>query len=324
MNSSNPKTCIHMPQTSRAFSVDEMQQASEAAGWGDIRYTQLEPGRVLHAYSATADCNEIVLMDEFIDRRIETIGATPAGCITVLTACGSTRSWLNGESFDSSTVMLYQAGAETHIVTHGPSRVLSMHVPIRLLSASEFVNGRRASAGAAGQSKLLRLGRRDSASLRRLMHAAIYERNAQRQQLAQKVSLTDQLQYCLLGEQAEPAGKRRITAASSMQTIDNAREFISANLHRPISMNEVAISSAASVSKLERVFRHQLGLTPSQYIRALRLSVARSALQSAANEGKQVAKIALDCGFTHLSRFSQFYRKHFGESPSETITSRQV
>ena len=32
-----------------------------------------------------------------------------------------------------------------------------------------------------------------------------------------------------------------------------------------------------------------------------------------------VTNIALDCGFNHLGRFSQLYRKRFGERPSETL-----
>ena len=32
-----------------------------------------------------------------------------------------------------------------------------------------------------------------------------------------------------------------------------------------------------------------------------------------------IASIAMESGFTHLGRFSQTYKKRFGESPSESL-----
>lgn len=317
-----------MPQTAAHCSIEEMQSASQAAGW-DIRYTQIAPGRPLNSYSETDDRGKIVLMDEFVDRQIEVIGAAPDGCVTVLAACGSTKAWLNGEFFDSSTIMLFKANAETHLVSYGPIRVLSMHIPNSLLSASDFVNGRSHTTGSVTQTTFLNLGQRDSEHLRRLMHASIHAQNTPHQQLAQEVALADLIHQALLLNKVGSAGKRRITskmanAKVAKKTIDDARDFIDANLHRPMAMNDVAVSAAASISKLERVFKQHLGLTPSYYIRARRLSVARSALQAAPYAREQVARIALDCGFTHLGRFSQFYRMQFGEPPSTTLATRKA
>lgn len=35
--------------------------------------------------------------------------------------------------------------------------------------------------------------------------------------------------------------------------------------------------------------------------------------------GATVTNVAMDCGFSHLGRFSCDYCRHFGESPSETL-----
>ena len=35
--------------------------------------------------------------------------------------------------------------------------------------------------------------------------------------------------------------------------------------------------------------------------------------------GETVSQIAMQCGFTHLGRFSLEYKKRFGASPGETI-----
>jgi AraC-like DNA-binding protein len=54
----------------------------------------------------------------------------------------------------------------------------------------------------------------------------------------------------------------------------------------------------------------------------MRLDVARAALL-AAEPPRQVTVIALDCGFTHLSRFAEAYLRAFGERPSETLARRR-
>jgi AraC-like DNA-binding protein len=53
-------------------------------------------------------------------------------------------------------------------------------------------------------------------------------------------------------------------------------------------------------------------------LRQARLAQARSEL-AAPRPGTTVTRVALDCGFTHLGRFSQEYVRRFGERPSETL-----
>jgi transcriptional regulator GlxA family with amidase domain len=53
-------------------------------------------------------------------------------------------------------------------------------------------------------------------------------------------------------------------------------------------------------------------------LRRTRLLEARAELE-AAPPGATVTRVALDCGFTHLGRFSQEYVRRFGERPSETL-----
>jgi AraC-like DNA-binding protein len=53
-------------------------------------------------------------------------------------------------------------------------------------------------------------------------------------------------------------------------------------------------------------------------LRKKRLAQARADLAAAA-PGTTVTSVALDCGFTHLGRFSLDYAKEFGEPPSETL-----
>jgi transcriptional regulator GlxA family with amidase domain len=51
----------------------------------------------------------------------------------------------------------------------------------------------------------------------------------------------------------------------------------------------------------------------------IRLAQARSMLSSMDAESATVTRIAVQCGFLELGRFSLLYRKTFGETPSETL-----
>lgn len=72
---------------------------------------------------------------------------------------------------------------------------------------------------------------------------------------------------------------------------------------------------------LQYSFESVLGVAPLQYMRAVRLNAAYQKLR-VANPG-QVQSAALDSGFSHLGRFSRYYREFFGELPSETVARSQ-
>ena len=84
-------------------------------------------------------------------------------------------------------------------------------------------------------------------------------------------------------------------------------------------MSNVCTHAAVSLSKLERTFMKELGLTPHAYICARRLGAVRRELQNTSPEQRRVADAAMDYGFNHLGRFSGAYHKQFGELPSETL-----
>ncbi len=109
--------------------------------------------------------------------------------------------------------------------------------------------------------------------------------------------------------------------AESFRTMKYAREFIEAHYSGPIRVSKICAHSAASLSKLERTFRRELNMSPTEYILARRLVAVNRELKRASSSGKRIAQIALDCGFNHLGRFSGAYRKHFGELPSATLRS---
>lgn len=98
-----------------------------------------------------------------------------------------------------------------------------------------------------------------------------------------------------------------------------ALEHIDRNGTEPLTIRKTAKTLGVSERALQSGFRKMLGVSPSQYILALRLQNARRDLLAVKDRGAKVTTIAFDHDFNHLSRFAQHYRRLFGESPSQTL-----
>jgi AraC-like DNA-binding protein len=114
---------------------------------------------------------------------------------------------------------------------------------------------------------------------------------------------------------------QRPAASIAPRDLKRAIDFIEANLGLPITIADIAHASGVSGRTLFKHFQDFRGMPPMRYLRLARLRKARQALQRAqGNQG--VTEIAINYGFSHMGRFAVEYRKHFGESPSDTLARR--
>lgn len=100
--------------------------------------------------------------------------------------------------------------------------------------------------------------------------------------------------------------------------LKRAEEYIAANLGQPIALTELAEQAGVSVRSLQSAFRQFRGITPTTYIRNRRLDLVRRQLLAAGTQSSSITDIALAQGFTHLSKFAEYYKARFGETPSKT------
>ncbi|MDV7145949.1 helix-turn-helix transcriptional regulator [Tropicimonas sp. TH_r6] len=112
-----------------------------------------------------------------------------------------------------------------------------------------------------------------------------------------------------------PAHERGYARIVSM-----AREFIDANLHSALSVDDVAGGALTSRRTLYRAFQKILGQTPHDYLRTLRLHRMRQTLLEHSRSGISVTWAANTWGLDQLGRTSRWYRDQFGELPSQTLT----
>ena len=132
-------------------------------------------------------------------------------------------------------------------------------------------------------------------------------------QLEQMVALALLLQQ--RHNYSDAAVKHRATVLP--RHVRQAQDYLQAHAHEPVTTAQLAIACGVSTRSLNAGFKEFLGVSPTQYLRDLRLQRVRAELlQGGAGN---VASIALRWGFEHMGRFAAQYRQAFGESPSQTL-----
>ncbi|TQS39728.1 helix-turn-helix domain-containing protein [Cryptosporangium phraense] len=85
------------------------------------------------------------------------------------------------------------------------------------------------------------------------------------------------------------------------------------NLHRPLTLDDLARRAALSDRTLSRRFREQTGTTPLQWLNRVRLRRAQHLLETT---GHPVERIAAEVGFTGASTFRDRFKRLVGVSPA--------
>ncbi|MFC4942431.1 AraC family transcriptional regulator [Pseudonocardia sp. GCM10023141] len=99
--------------------------------------------------------------------------------------------------------------------------------------------------------------------------------------------------------------------------VRRAAELVEQRADEPWTVEDLAREVSVGARALQSGFRRELGVTPMQYLREIRLRRARDELLNGSDQ--RVSEIAVKWGFYHLGRFSQQYRQRFGVHPSETL-----
>lgn len=95
--------------------------------------------------------------------------------------------------------------------------------------------------------------------------------------------------------------------------VRRAQRFLRENLHRPLSLAEIAAEAGMSRYHFLRAFRQQTGETPHRYLTRLRIDRGRHDL---AHGSAPVGEIAVGCGFASQGYFATAFRRETGITPS--------
>jgi AraC-like DNA-binding protein len=101
--------------------------------------------------------------------------------------------------------------------------------------------------------------------------------------------------------------------------VRHAAAFIHDHSGEAIGLDDLVRAGGVSKRSLHAGFRKYYGVPPMAYLRNVRLDTARLRLKQLGTGDVSVTQVALECGFTHLSKFAAAYKDRFGELPSDTL-----
>ena len=111
---------------------------------------------------------------------------------------------------------------------------------------------------------------------------------------------------------AKDAGPR------ALEHVHAAEAFMQANSQLKLSIDDIARACGVRARSLQVAFAYWRRQSPMEALNEFRLQEVLKGLQSD-RRMRGITEIALECGFTHLGRFSASYRKFVGERPSRTV-----
>jgi transcriptional regulator GlxA family with amidase domain len=86
------------------------------------------------------------------------------------------------------------------------------------------------------------------------------------------------------------------------------------NLHRPLSITEIATSINLSYSHLEHLFKAETGTAPANYLKTLRIERASELLETTF---LTIQQIVVKVGINDESHFVKDFKKAYGLNPSQ-------
>lgn len=123
----------------------------------------------------------------------------------------------------------------------------------------------------------------------------------------------------LAGIIVEQSGEAAISEPT-LQRMERLERWVDAHLAETITLDRLCALSGVGGRGLQKSVMTLRGQSPLEWVTARRLAAARARLLKGA-AGVEVSRVALDCGFTHLGRFSAAYRQAYGELPSATLAA---
>ncbi len=98
-------------------------------------------------------------------------------------------------------------------------------------------------------------------------------------------------------------------------------EYISAHLHRPIALRELAEMARLSNSHFSRAFKGTFGQAPHTFIMIRRVELAKQKMLSSQ---EPLSQIALSCGFSDQAHLARLFRRETGVAPSQWRRAHRV
>ncbi|MBE1282578.1 MAG: helix-turn-helix domain-containing protein [Rhodobacteraceae bacterium] len=296
---------------------DNFDQQSEQLSGHDQSYTQLSPGAFRGRFLSAFLGPQIALHMEICNQAMEQEVGGSAGHFSLGVVLNDGPPFLlNGQTMGPGDVLVLPPGGALHMVSPAGGAILAVSIDTSALlthpglaaPVADWLAGLHCAAGLLSAPSLAARLREDAASALESAKGTELEAevlgHALLSGIVSKLSL-DWRPAIHAQTQFSPA---------SFGRFNHFRSQINAaipDLERPSQID-------APRRSVEHAFARHLSVGPLTYLRILRLHSVKRRLLDPTKAHLTIGDIAAENGFWDWSRFSNQYRKHFGELPSVT------
>ncbi|MFM2058985.1 MAG: hypothetical protein RLY71_3370 [Pseudomonadota bacterium] len=304
-------------------SVDIDDYAAAQTDW-QLQYEQLSAGRFA-GYFRHVQLPGVRLVRETANRRVRQcgqIGADTVGIALAATLPGA--AFFHGQPLDLDALMIGRGNALDMTTPDGYEHI-GLVVDGALLA--ELWSRMYQKPWSPWLDMQVVVGARPGmADHVRALHRQALDTLGANPQLLHELTALLHLRDALLMDWIEAIPSH--VDVSALGSIDARRRLVGRACERvlacrsdPPTILQVCSEIGTSPRKLDYCFRDVLGVSPSRYLRAVRLNGARRELKSSTDT---VHDIAARWGFWHMGAFSTDYRRQFGELPSVTAQAARA
>jgi len=105
-----------------------------------------------------------------------------------------------------------------------------------------------------------------------------------------------------------------VTGGLAPATLRNVLAYIEAHLAYPITLSDLAGEAALSEFHFARMFRQSMNMAPHQFVMQRRMALAQ---QLVCYSSRSLSDIAMACGFSSASHFSNRFKQVTGKTPTQ-------
>ncbi len=109
---------------------------------------------------------------------------------------------------------------------------------------------------------------------------------------------------------------------SDRGAVSRAVDLIEAEPQTHWTLTGLAETAGVGGRSLQVAFQRELGVSPTRFVREVRLRRCYELLRDSASDGIPISDIAAANGFSHFGRFARAFRERYGILPSEVRRSR--
>ena len=302
-----------------ANSVEEFNLAVQSFAW-DIEFVQIDRGaRPVQANACASP--SVALLQVELGNHVHQQGSPPPGLLTFGMPAQPQESLRFGSrEVTTESILAFSNSIGFDAVAAGGFKAYTLSfTPEQLTASARILGQREAEDMSVNQGAVRYPDPRRLRDLRRALAVLFDEAFRLRASPAMPTltaTIESELPLMFLQAWNQCSLSDGVPARPRMQALSRARDYIEAHARDPITVPDVCRAASCSLSTLSRTFREHFGVSPKRYLTAVRLAGVRRSLMMGAT--RSVGDAAAEWGFWHLSKFTEDYKRMYGELPSAT------